>query len=193
MLELNLVSNTKDCERLLARYSVITEPEFAQHVFACCTNEYVANGRTVKLYGLFALGFSARYLAVPQGEGKHVSPGSECHTKYLKYMRDVITDRGVINCLARETPCDCMKHRKLQAKSMEKVTVCQACNRVLPKEQALVCSGCGVASYCNRECQLGHWPSHKNICRQFTKSVETPLKEQGAQLAKRMIRKQQLV
>ena len=26
------------------------------------------------------------------------------------------------------------------------------------------CSQCRTALYCNRECQLKHWPVHKNIC-----------------------------
>ena len=27
------------------------------------------------------------------------------------------------------------------------------------------CSQCRTALYCNRECQLKHWPVHKNICQ----------------------------
>jgi len=27
------------------------------------------------------------------------------------------------------------------------------------------CSKCRTALYCNRECQVKHWPMHKNICR----------------------------
>ena len=27
------------------------------------------------------------------------------------------------------------------------------------------CSKCRTALYCNRECQLKHWPMHKNICQ----------------------------
>ena len=27
------------------------------------------------------------------------------------------------------------------------------------------CSRCGTARYCDRECQLKHWPVHKNNCR----------------------------
>ena len=27
------------------------------------------------------------------------------------------------------------------------------------------CSKCRTALYCNRECQLNHWPVHKNICQ----------------------------
>ena len=26
------------------------------------------------------------------------------------------------------------------------------------------CSRCGTARYCDRECQLKHWPVHKNTC-----------------------------
>jgi hypothetical protein len=27
------------------------------------------------------------------------------------------------------------------------------------------CSRCGTARYCGKECQLKHWPVHKNICQ----------------------------
>ena len=29
---------------------------------------------------------------------------------------------------------------------------------------SLGCSQCGTAHYCGRECQLKHWPVHKNSC-----------------------------
>ena len=32
-------------------------------------------------------------------------------------------------------------------------------------EGSLRCSKCRTALYCSRECQLKHWPVHKNICQ----------------------------
>ena len=32
-------------------------------------------------------------------------------------------------------------------------------------EGSMRCSKCRTALYCNRECQLKHWPVHKNICQ----------------------------
>ena len=31
------------------------------------------------------------------------------------------------------------------------------------------CSQCRTALYCNRDCQLAHWPVHKNICQDSNK------------------------
>ena len=30
------------------------------------------------------------------------------------------------------------------------------------------CTGCGVARYCSRECQVGHWKEHKATCRRLS-------------------------
>jgi hypothetical protein len=30
------------------------------------------------------------------------------------------------------------------------------------------CSGCNSAKYCSRECQMTHWPKHKQICQNPT-------------------------
>jgi len=32
-------------------------------------------------------------------------------------------------------------------------------------EGSMRCSKCRTALYCNRECQLKHWPVHKNSCQ----------------------------
>ena len=40
---------------------------------------------------------------------------------------------------------------------------CLYCLKVV--EGSMRCSKCRTALYCNRECQLKHWPVHKNICQ----------------------------
>ena len=40
---------------------------------------------------------------------------------------------------------------------------CLYCLKVV--EGSSRCSQCRTALYCNRECQLKHWPVHKNICQ----------------------------
>lgn len=41
---------------------------------------------------------------------------------------------------------------------------CKRCSDTLKK-----CKRCGVAQYCNRECQVGHWPKHKLECNAMSK------------------------
>lgn len=40
-------------------------------------------------------------------------------------------------------------------------TTCAACGS--PARE--LCAGCREAVYCNRDCQLAHWPAHKSACR----------------------------
>ena len=45
------------------------------------------------------------------------------------------------------------------------------------REQNLVCSGCGVAMYCARACQVAHWKAqHKAACQQLKRVREEFLK-----------------
>ena len=115
---------------------------------------------------LLLKGLRVRYLQVPTEEGKDVygRDSSDCYEKYLKYTRDIMTDRGVINCLARETSCGCMNRFKARAKSMEKLGHCFGCMKNFPKETMMLCSRCKHVKYCSRKCQLDHWPKHKARC-----------------------------
>jgi hypothetical protein len=41
--------------------------------------------------------------------------------------------------------------------------LCSACE----KRARHVCNACRVARYCGRECQVGDWPIHRNVCTAF--------------------------
>lgn len=41
---------------------------------------------------------------------------------------------------------------------------CSCCNRIVAKHHR--CGKCGVARYCDRDCQVAHWPEHKPVCKQ---------------------------
>ena len=47
--------------------------------------------------------------------------------------------------------------------SKKKKNICLFCLKEVQGLQG--CSRCGTARYCDRECQLKHWPVHKNSCR----------------------------
>ena len=38
------------------------------------------------------------------------------------------------------------------------------------------CSECRTALYCNRTCQLKHWPVHKNICQDSNNTEDSIVK-----------------
>ena len=40
-----------------------------------------------------------------------------------------------------------------------------------------LCSGCGEEIYCDKKCQLSHWPDHKSKCREATKPVAAVLNQ----------------
>ena len=66
-----------------------------------------------------------------------------------KYSRDCLTNRGIINCLFRETNtfCNCMKPYKEEAKAMEKLGMCMMCDQEFPKMQLKRCFRCLAVQY----------------------------------------------
>jgi len=150
---------------------LMIDPDFGKFLFAWCTREFFRSNSLNKpvqrnnIKILMVLGFLVRYHYAPSDEGKNVGFGSIYMENLSKYNRDIYTDRGIINCLARETPCDCMKDGKKEAKTMDKVGYCFGCKEQFPKETLLVCSGCHDVKYHSRDCQLKYWADHKIQCR----------------------------
>mmetsp|Transcript_44455 Transcript_44455/g.48115 ORF Transcript_44455/g.48115 Transcript_44455/m.48115 type:complete len:100 (+) Transcript_44455:2-301(+) len=94
-----------------------------------------------------------------------MGPESNYMKSYHKYVRDIETARGRINCIAREIPCDCMEEKRIEAKLMEKVAVCFFCRKEFLKQKMLRCKGCNCVQYCSKECSINDWPEHKELCR----------------------------
>ena len=150
---------------------LMKDPGFGKFVFAWCTREYLksklkkpVHRNNVKV--LLALGLLIQYHYVPMGEGKDVGLGSTYMDNISKYNRDLYTDRGIINCLTRGTPCKCMNGGKADAKKMEKLGYCFGCESQFPKETLFLCAGCHDVKYHNRDCQIQDWPEHKVQCKE---------------------------
>ena len=43
--------------------------------------------------------------------------------------------------------------------------VCAACGSA--GDSIKTCISCKQVKYCNRECQISHWPKHKKLCKQL--------------------------
>ncbi|KAF7359216.1 Zinc finger MYND domain-containing protein 10 [Mycena sanguinolenta] len=46
------------------------------------------------------------------------------------------------------------------------------CGKCANPSGSLKCSRCKIMTYCNRECQVAHWPEHKIRCKKFEMSPE---------------------
>jgi hypothetical protein len=51
--------------------------------------------------------------------------------------------------------------------------VCAACGG-RDVQRFKVCAGCGVARYCNKNCQRAHWPEHRRECAGLGAAREQP-------------------
>uniref|UniRef100_A0A383VND6 MYND-type domain-containing protein n=1 Tax=Tetradesmus obliquus TaxID=3088 RepID=A0A383VND6_TETOB len=53
---------------------------------------------------------------------------------------------------------------------------CSCCEQLselkLVQRAASRCSGCSVARYCSRACQLAHWQQHKPACKQLAAAAK---------------------
>ena len=118
---------------------------------------------------ILQLGLTIKYDAIPQMIGEKVD-----NEKWMKYSRDLVNERGIINGLYRETKnyCDCMKMKKMEANDMDKMDLCHGCCKVFPKARTMVCDGCQAVVYCSKECSITDWPDHKSFCTYVQKNTE---------------------
>ena len=128
---------------------------FVQYIFALCTSWYLKTKTTND---------DMKVLLSSATVYKHSSDPD----KVRRYGRAITQgdDRGVINCLSRETKsfCGCMQAKKMETKSMAKTDLCNGCGILFPRKDMLICGGCKIAVYCNEDCQTKDWPKHKEYC-----------------------------
>jgi len=157
------------------QYLTHYDTNFCAFIFGFCAHLYLKSNHSASTWEeiewLLYLGITMRYLEQPMRKGVDVGPGSEGETKYKKYTTDVCLQRGMINCLARETPCDCMKPKKLEAQKMDRTGICHGCLDEVPKNTLKLCTGCNMVKYCSRECQVNGWPEHRETCKLISQTA----------------------
>ena len=129
-----------------------------------------------ELQMIIRLGLTLKYELMPPTIGKKVN-----EEQLFKYLRDIDTERGIINRLYRETKkqCDCMKTNKKAANKMDKVVHCHACRKVFPKADTKLCERCNGAVYCSEKCSSSHWPHHQQFCRNTQKCTDATKLNEG--------------
>ena len=75
----------------------------------------------------------------------------------------------LVSFFRKRIPCKCLDDKYEEVKSVSKIGLCYNYNCSLPARQAvrstmMSCTQCRVANYCSRECQVAHWPTHKQLC-----------------------------
>jgi len=165
----------KECGEFYEKNLRIMRDPFGRFVIARIADDYL-KGEVGDICHRLSLLLSIRYVYFQGLEGKDVvSLESEYTKSYKKYVRDIQTERGRINCMAREIPCDCMEKKRIEAQSMERVAICYCCRKEFPKENMLRCLGCNYDQYCSQKCSIKHWPEHKEWCkRNSVSSAPTP-------------------
>jgi hypothetical protein len=77
----------------------------------------------------------------------------------------VICPKKMTRYLHKRNACSCLKDiYQIQKSTIGSVSQCHNCQLVKSAKEIKLCS-CGVHQYCSRECQLEHWPQHKDICK----------------------------
>ena len=141
------------------------DSNFVQYIFAVCTSLYLKTNTTNDEMGqLLLMATSCKYIFSDPDEDKM--------NRYARTFM-IMDERGIINCLSRETKsfCDCMQPKKMEAKGMAKTELCDGCNHSFPRKGMLKCGGCNLAMYCNEDCQTKDWPKHKEYCKNWKQYV----------------------
>ena len=157
---------------------------FIRYTFALCTSWYLRDLQNAnmsqypfELPVLLDLAVQFKYFHTPLlAQQRSDGPGPD-HDQLKRYLRDCSKngERGVINCLSRETKlyCNCMQDKKMEAESMTKVHVCTGCDHTFPREGMKRCRGCKFAMFCTKGCYKASWPNpvnHREVCKEIQTS-----------------------
>ena len=97
--------------------------------------------------------------------------------------------KTLVTYYRQRIPCDCLDKKYEEVKSVTKLGFCcnVACpipDRMVERKKMLYCTQCRETNYCSRECQVAHWPDHKEGCAKYSKqkaNISATKKEAKAQ------------
>eukprot|EP00956_Cyclotella_meneghiniana_P012027 scaffold17043_cov36-Cyclotella_meneghiniana.AAC.6 len=83
-----------------------------------------------------------------------------------RMLNDIRCTRDIVRFVDKRNSCDCLKsiYNELK-KTTTRQNVCHNCNQMKHHKDIKACSKCNTVLYCSRECQLAHWPEHKDGCK----------------------------
>jgi len=158
----NMVVAIQDSINLALKTRPIKESDFYQ-AKSC----FVEDGVNIILRGGFNTGtrkaFCMIAAAVQFFEGIH---GRNTAKEMLK-VNDILfgCKRTAIRFFSKRIPCSCLDDLYSEAKeTLTKMGGCRNCGQVKEHSALMECSRCKSVQYCSKECQLTHWPSHKEVC-----------------------------
>ena len=78
-------------------------------------------------------------------------------------------EHTIVSFFRKRIQCKCLDSKYEEVKSISKIGFCCYKECSLPdnkteRSKMLCCTQCRNANYCSRECQVAHWPFHKEFC-----------------------------
>ena len=75
--------------------------------------------------------------------------------------------RTLVEFYYERVPCNCLQKMYDKVKSKPKLARCCYCGAEKARTAMLICTGCSCTQYCGKECQVGDWARHKDVCKRL--------------------------
>ena len=113
------------------------------------------------------------------------APFENPKSKRMKMLRDLTHDgdRSITRFFAKRISCTCLKDKYDRVKHQVKMGECFGCEKQMDFNNLLYCTRCSVAHYCDKKCQVEHWPEHKDKCNAVSAEESTSYEVFGAMTA----------
>jgi hypothetical protein len=94
--------------------------------------------------------------------------------KTLQKLGNVVAcPRKIVHFFNLRNSCNCLEGLYTKVKEIAPLTaICFQRERFKSKKRIKVCSQCGFAQYCSKQCQIADWKNHKQVCRPLRKQIE---------------------
>ena len=91
-------------------------------------------------------------------------------------------ERSLTRFFSKRASCSCLDEKYAAMKSQPKTCICMNCAQMKERRSMMYCTGCSSTQYCSRECQVAHFPHHKEFCKR--RNREDRLSQQGNQVGR---------